>query len=295
MTKYKLKHYQAGYEVDQERVGKEVAMLYGLPHQTAAEQLKEIYSRDDFDPETRLYAFKGDEMVGFITTKVMPEDESGIVKATLTPPSVLKGHNEVSELLFNKAIEVLKSKGVKNVTSNFGVYYSFSGDTAKKWGYKLLEERASLYKINVSDIDDSASTDHVRDFEEKDEKRSIKFLAEQSGREIEWAQGFYDWMKGPGKIAVLGNFLIEKDSEIVAQLVLIRNRVDMKLAQLTYMIVTDQTHVKPLMAKVAKVCKANKYEKLVRILQKELYPLKESTISLGFSLVGTIEQYEKEL
>jgi hypothetical protein len=295
MTEYVIKHYQEGFEVDQERVGKEVAMSFGLPHQTAAEQLKEIYSREDFDPETRLYAFKGKEMIGFLTSAVLPEDDEGIKKASLTPPSVLKGHEEVKELLFNKAIDVLKSKGVKKVIARFGAYYSASGEKAKEWGFKFLDEQASLYQMKVKDIDDSASTNYIRDFEEKDEKRCVELLAEQTGRGNEWAQGFYDWLKGPGKIAVLGNFIIEEENDIVAQLVLLRNRLDMKLAQLTFMIINDQKHVKPLMAKVAKVCKENNYEKLTRALSKDVYPLKESTLSLGFKLLGTIEQYEMEL
>jgi hypothetical protein len=89
MSDYVIKHYHEGFEVDQEKVGKEVAKTFVSPHQTPAERLKEVYTREGFDPETRLYAFKGKEMVGFLSARVLDEEEDGVKIASLTPPSVL--------------------------------------------------------------------------------------------------------------------------------------------------------------------------------------------------------------
>jgi len=296
MTEYVIKHYQAGYEVDQERVGKEVAQSFVFPHQTPAERLKQLYSAENFDPQTRLYAFKGDEMVGFLTSSILPVEEEDIVKASVTPPIVLKDHEKAIDLLFSKAFDVLKSKGVKKVSTNIGALYNISEELVKKLGYVFLSEHSVVYKIKVSDIDDSISTDHIRDYDEaKDEKRSVEFLAESSGQSLDWAQGLYTWLKGPGKEALLGNFIIEEGNEFVAQALLLRNRLDMKLAQLTFILIKDQAHMKPLLAKIAKICKKNNYEQIIRILNKDLFALKESTKKLGFTYAGKVDVYEKEL
>ena len=94
MSDYVIKHYHEGFEVDQEKIGTEVAKAFVSPHQTPAERLKEVYTQEDFDPETRLYAFKDKKMVGFLTARVLDEEEDGVKIASLTPPSVLPGHEE---------------------------------------------------------------------------------------------------------------------------------------------------------------------------------------------------------
>ena len=123
----------------------------------------------------------------------------------------------------------------------------------------------------------------------------MEFLAESSGQSIEWAQGLYSWLKGPGKEAFLANIIIEEENEFAAQALLLRNRIDMKLAQLTFILTKDEKHMKPLLAKIAKVCKKNNYEQISRFLNKDLFVLKESTIKLGFTNVGKVDAYEKEL
>ena len=40
------------------------------PYQYNLEFLKKLYSSPDFDPETALFCFKDDEMVGFISARI---------------------------------------------------------------------------------------------------------------------------------------------------------------------------------------------------------------------------------
>ena len=148
MTKYTIKYYQKGFEEDQERIGLIVSKSFIAPYQTLARYLKQDYSREGFDPETRLYAFKGEEMVGFITSKIVQDEKNGIKKANLTPPKVLPEHDEVvSELLFKKAVEVLKSKGVKKIIAQFGVRQSKNEDKAIEWGFKFVANEYFLFSI----------------------------------------------------------------------------------------------------------------------------------------------------
>ncbi|NHJ32845.1 MAG: hypothetical protein FK732_08280, partial [Asgard group archaeon] len=68
MPKYEIKSYQEEFLEAQEKVGTEATKEWQAFGQTPAAQLKQIYSQEGFDPETKLYAFKGDEMVGFLTS-----------------------------------------------------------------------------------------------------------------------------------------------------------------------------------------------------------------------------------
>ena len=112
MPKYKIKSYQEEFLEAQEKVGTEATKDWQAFGQTPATQLKQIYSQEGFDPNTKLYAFEGDKLVGFLTSSIIPESEDGIKRANLEFPIVLKGHEGCCELLFNKAIDYLKSKGL---------------------------------------------------------------------------------------------------------------------------------------------------------------------------------------
>ncbi|HUU87600.1 MAG TPA: hypothetical protein VMX17_07575, partial [Candidatus Glassbacteria bacterium] len=120
MSDYEIKIYEAGFEEAQAKIGVEETTEWTGFGQTPAEQLKIYYSVPEFDPETRLYAFKGDEMVGFIVSKILPEDEDKIVKAQHDFPIVKKGHEKVSEVLYKKCIETLKAKGAKIIEARVG-------------------------------------------------------------------------------------------------------------------------------------------------------------------------------
>ena len=78
MSEYIIKSYKEGFEEEQEEVGVKVAQDWINAHQTPADRLKEVYSQPEFDPETRHYCFKGDKMVGFLTSKVLKEEELSI-------------------------------------------------------------------------------------------------------------------------------------------------------------------------------------------------------------------------
>ena len=59
MTDYEIKHYQEGFIENQVKIGTEASKEWQLFGQTGVERLKEVYAQPEFDPETRLYCFKG--------------------------------------------------------------------------------------------------------------------------------------------------------------------------------------------------------------------------------------------
>ena len=73
--------------------------------------LKEVYARDGFTPDTRHYAFIDDEMVGFVSSAV-ERIIDGVQTGSIQVPFIKDNDPEVAEFLMEKAISVLKEKGV---------------------------------------------------------------------------------------------------------------------------------------------------------------------------------------
>ena len=66
MTDYVIKTYDESFLEKQVEIGTHFAKKWLTFTQSNAEKLKQIYSQDNFDSDTRLYCFKDKEMVGYI-------------------------------------------------------------------------------------------------------------------------------------------------------------------------------------------------------------------------------------
>jgi len=92
---------------------------YGYPD---VEQLKEVYSRETFTPDTRHYLFEDDKLVGFVASAV-ENKEGDIQYGSIQFPFVDKSNPEerikIEKDLMTKAMETLKTKGVHVIRSIF--------------------------------------------------------------------------------------------------------------------------------------------------------------------------------
>ena len=178
MSEYIIKTYKEGFEEEQEKVGAKVAQDWINAHQTPADRLKEVYSQPEFDPETRHYCFKGDKMVGFLTSKVLKEEEGEEKKASLVFPSVLSGHEEAVSLLYDAAIKTLKEKGVKKVESYASALCGSQVELANKYDFSYVKDVENIvYTLKVSNIDDAIDTSKVRKFDmEKDAEKWLEVI-----------------------------------------------------------------------------------------------------------------------
>ncbi|MHA1124270.1 MAG: hypothetical protein ACTSO7_03900 [Candidatus Heimdallarchaeota archaeon] len=295
MAKYVIKKYEEGFEVDQERVGKEVAMNFLQPHQTTAERLKEVYSQDGFDPETRLYAFKDDEMVGFITTRILDDQEDGIKRANVTPPSVLSKHAEVNDILFNQAIDVLSKKGVQKVQTFFGARSDKNEVDAKKWGYNKGDTNYYLYKIETEDMDDSISTEKVSDFSfDKHQKTIAKVMAEEYERDFEWANDFFERIKTQ-EVPKRYQFVIEEDDKIMAYAGIVLNNIKESHAGIFAIRADKPEYMKIMMTKVALIAKKEKIQQLTMAFTTESDIKEEKYTGIPFTLIGSTTLFTKDL
>ena len=295
MSEYIIKKYHEGFEVDQEKVGKEVAKSFLTPHQTNATRLKERYSQEDFDPETRLYAFKDGKMIGFLTSRILPENDEGIKVASLTPPSVLEGHEPAKKLLFKKAVEILKKKGAQKIRSNFGAYSSMQEDSAKKLGYNLVETNSYVYSIDVSAIDSSVSFEAVVDYDyDKHKEQCAKILAVEFGREVEWANNFLERISTEEDSERM-QFVIFENKELKAYTMLAPNTINSDFCHLSVISAINEEYMKQILSKIASIYKAKNFKRLQIGFTDESDIKQNKFVPIKFELIGSSAVFEKEL
>lgn len=159
MSKYKIKIYEKGIEDAQAALGFEVTKDWIDFRQTPAEGVKKYYSVPDFDPELRLYAFKGDKLIGFMTSRILPESKTSVIRVQHDFPIVLTDFEEVSELLYKKAVDTWKAKGVRVVEARVGTNWLGTMEQAEKYGYKKKEQLFKHIQLSVDKAKPKKITD----------------------------------------------------------------------------------------------------------------------------------------
>ncbi|MHA1945577.1 MAG: hypothetical protein ACXAC6_03220 [Candidatus Hodarchaeales archaeon] len=115
-------------------------------------ELTQRYSQLDFDPETSLSAFKGDEMIGFITSSIYEEDS--VTKGDLKIPFVVEGYEDARDPLLNRAIEVLKSKGSTSIRTMVSEYWGETVSVAKRNRFKFDKDFVIQSQKRYDEIDE---------------------------------------------------------------------------------------------------------------------------------------------
>ncbi len=198
MSDYELKNYKEGIEEAQAELGTKVTKDWTNFGQSDAAALKNAYSREGFDPETRHYAFKDGELVGFLVSRILPDAEDGIKRATFDFPLVKEGHEKAGEMLYEKAITTLKDKGV--TIADVRVLEGWKGTTelAEKHGFKKDAIRFIHLK---SSLDKLQPKEHTEKFEkadpERDKEQIVKLYIEQYNLTQEQAEANFNGIINP--------------------------------------------------------------------------------------------------
>lgn len=295
MTDYKLQLYQKGIEEAQSSLGREVTEKWEDFHQSSAEYLQNVYSRPDFDPETRLYAFKDDELVGFMVSRVVPESEKEERRiANLDFPFVKKGHEEVSKILYEKAIKTLKRKGVKLVQARVGKNWHGTVEQAEKLGYKkknimFLRMMTEVTRIQLENIEE-----RFNEFDpEQDEEQLIQFYKDHFNMSDEQARTNFEGIiksedglyfqpvfKEGDKIISRGLLFIPKDSHN---------------ASFRPLVPDPTKYFEEYLAYITKIAKEKEIEKFQLTLGGAQLDHLEHYKLYGFEVTNKIFYYEKEI
>jgi len=280
---------------EQEKVGIEATKNWHRFGQTPAATLKQIYSGENFDPETKFYAFKDDKLVGFLTSTIQPEDEEGIKIANLEFPLTLPEHKESAEMLFSNAIETLKKKGVQKIRTRVGDVYKGTIEQAKKWGYKYSQDLYLLLEAKVENLSTKESKIVVEDFDEsRDLESMIQIFVEKLGSTEEYARSNFERITKDKETFPI-HLIVRKDNEIVGRLLAYRSQNNPKEFNFGSVYHESDEYFDPLMSAAIRKIKDLGVEKAGLFLFHPTLTMEEKYQSFGFSKAGKIDYFEKEI
>ena len=293
MTDYSIKTYQEDFIEDQFKIGIEVSKDWQLFGQTPVESLKEVYSQEGFDPETRLYCFKGEEMVGFLTSAVLPEQEEGKTIANLSIPMVLEGHEKAIELLMEKALEVLKAKGAEIVRTGTSDSWGSYSEIPKKWGYEYVRDTGYLVNQEISNISTVEETGNVELYnKERDLDELVQIFVKELGMTEEQAVANFDLIDNSENI--LGHYVVRKEDKIVARTYAALNP-EQPTVTIGYIYATDEDAKIQLVSKIINASKEKEIKNVQAFLFGGMMAKLEEYEAMGFQNLGKGSLFEKKL
>ena len=294
MKRYAVKDYQKGYENGQVRIGREVAQNWVWPFAYNLEDLLEVHSQPDFDPQTRHYCFLGDEMVGYVFSIIKPQEEGGIATAMLDFPRMMPGHEQAAELLVEKAFATLKERGVSLVTGHVTTMYPVHIQLAEKTGFEVSDWGFKVYysyEMGWGELDIVSGA-----AEEIDPGKDLDACAEIAShwykRPPEWCRALLaEWHEE----GIITHVCVRDQGEMIAACMAAPNTVRPSTAANYYIYAPDEGSLKPMLAKVVARCIEFGTHNLIADLIFDHRPFEPVYQELGFEKVAEWARCEKTL
>ncbi|MBY9001051.1 MAG: GNAT family N-acetyltransferase [Candidatus Heimdallarchaeota archaeon] len=293
MSDYEIEKYKEEYIDDQVKIGKEVSKEWNYYGQTDVEGLKQAYSQDTFDPDTRLYCFKEGKMVSFVTSQILPMGEDGIKSASIRFPLSLPGHEEVFDLLMNEIFKVLTEKEVQTIVANITDSWGDFPKKAIEYGFEKISDAGKILEIKVEDLEIIEGYEQVKPY---DKEKDLEELTEIFVRELNMTeeQAKQNFELIDTHESVIAHLVLRDEGKIVARTYM-ANTQEEERKQLGYIYSTDSNYQNILLSKIAEICKEKGVKKLQVALFGNLLPTLEIYLNLGFELKATTERFEKKL
>ena len=296
MSEYEIKIYEKGFEEAQAKLGTDETQDWIDFGQTTADRLKEYYSAEDFDPETRLYAFKDGELVSFIVSRILPDAEDGIKRAQHDFPLYTKGNEKAAELLYEKAVKVLKKKGVQVLEARVGKGWLGTLDLAEKHGYK--KARVSFMRIEL-EFDDikvkEAKVKYENFYPEKDNEQIVQMFKDQFNFTDEQAETNYKGIVNPPEGWYAMPVLREGDKIISRGLLYIQPEPNQENAIFRPLIPDPEKHFDSYLSMITKIAKEKGAKRFQMYLGGPNLNQKDFFKSVGFDVKGKVLIFEKEI
>lgn len=294
MKRYAVKDYQKGYEKDQVRIGREVAQNWIWPYAYNLEDLLEVHSQPDFDPQTRHYCFLGDEMVGYMFSIIKPGEQGDVSTAVLDFPRMMPGHEQAAELLVEKAYATLKGRGISLVTGHVTTMHPAHIQLAEKMGFTVSDWGFKVYysyemgwgKLDI--VSDAA--------EEVDPEKDLDACAEIASH---WYKRPPDWCRALlaewHEEGIITHVCVRDQNKMIASCMAAPNTVRPSTAANYYIYAPDEASLKPLLAKVIDRCIEYGTHNLIADLIYDHRPFEPVYQELGFKKVADWARCEKTL
>lgn len=294
MPLYKIARYQPGFEDEHARIVAEVAKSWIYPHQVTANQIRESFSQNAYDPRTSFYCFKESIMVGFLISRILDEKNS-VKRAELTFPTVLPGYEDVPDLLFSRVQDELKKHGVRKIYSSFGSVGPNSEEWVEKWGFSNKQDERATYQLNVEMMERSEEIPKVRVFNpESDLSGSVELFKEFNLPE-DAVRNFH--LALHNSKSTIAHLVISEEEKIAAHGAVRSNSIDPTKGMLNAIHATDPTNLELLLGQLGIKCQKHGIKTLymhfthLDVDSPVIAPYK----TLGFAFAGSEAMYEKEL
>ncbi|NPD89771.1 MAG: hypothetical protein HGN29_13750 [Asgard group archaeon] len=291
MSDYVIKNYHPDYIELQAEVGKEIVKDWKHLTQTPVEQLKQLYSQSEFDPSTRLYSFKGDLLVGFLTAKTMKLEEEEI--GFLRFPFVLEEHKQAEDLLMEKLMEVFKTKGIKRIQGVAGNIWGDSLEIAKRWDFKEVVDRAIAYTLDIDSYELIEDEINVVFFDfEKDIEQIVKIYSQVYNSSPERTKEFYENLTNSDQLLFLP--VIKEEGKIVAISKVFKDTAPELIIQ-GHSFVKDSKYYRSLQNKIIEECKTEGIKTIQMFFREPLFQYISEYEKIGFKFESKTILLEKNI
>jgi hypothetical protein len=294
VQKYSVKEYQPGYENGQARIGIEVARTWAWPFAYNLEELLAIHAQPDFDPQTRHYCFLGDEMVGYMVSRIRPPEEGNPSFAVLDFPRMLPGHEDAAELLVEKAVETLNEKNISQVKGHLTTMYPLQIDLAEEMGFRISDWGFKVYysyQMTWGALDYPS-----KPAEEVDPGKDLDACARMA---MHWYQRPVDWCRSLlaewHEEGIITHVCVREEGEMIAGCLAAPNSVRPSTAANYYIYAPDECSLKAMLTKVVDKCTGYGIKNLIADLIYDHRSFEPIYQELGFKKVAEWARCEKEL
>ncbi len=297
MSDYIIKGYNEDFIEDQVNIGSTLAKEWLAYTQSNVEQVKQVYSRDDFDPETRLYCFKDDKMVGYIGATIRDDEEEKIKISQTRLAFALPGHEEAYDLLYDELLKVLKKKEVKRIESPQNNLNGNTYELAKKKGFEYSRSVAETYLLSPDKFKKFETEEIVDEYNHEKEIEYIIKMFDEAYEQLtpERIQTMMNnLMENPN---ILAQRTVKKDGEILAYGCLIKSQKP-NLTQLPVFCGINSEYKKHVLSDLIGISKEKGFERTIVYLNPNNPTDQEEAkdiVTLGFEKVGQYDVLMKEI
>jgi hypothetical protein len=182
VTKYKIRTYQPGDEINEAKIGLQIGKKLVWPNLHWLEEIQKWISNPRFDPRSRLYAFFKGEMVGNAEFILIKPTRFAPGRALLFYPHCLPGYEDAAKPLILKALEILSYElNQKIVQMTVTTEIPESIKVAQQCGFYETKDRPLGYKMyftyDLTAGELQIPTDVVEDFNQTRDMDEVARLA----------------------------------------------------------------------------------------------------------------------
>jgi len=298
MSDYVIKQYEKGFEILHREIDSEITKDWVWPF----EGFTDIYESSDFDPESVLSCFKGKKMVGYIASKFMAEgpaiNKIEGMGVYMDIPRVLPGNEEVADLLMEKLLEVVKTKGAKFIRTRANTMRKNSIPIVKKWKFTPLPDFNLGYKIYYTyDLRKGKLDIPTDDLQEFVLERDLEDCAKGPARHFKLPiKNTMKWITETDmRDDLVSHYVIREKNELVGYCNALPNPHDKDIIATYYIEAKNEHYMKQLIVQTVNNCIDKNHRIFLIDLIGYLLPYKELVESLNFENTCSWVIYEKRI